>query len=330
MDKLRNAAIIMLGMGEKCAAEVLKNMDPKEVHAIIDAINGIDNISEYDVIKALNEFFIDSNDGAGVDIVTREYIKNSLVSAVEHRKIGALTEGVDREKAKWLELLKWQPLESIVTIIQDEHPQIIAVIVTAILNGEKSSRVIKSLPKELQNEVIMRMTNIGAISAFAMEALSSYIETQLENSEKYNPVSVDGIEAVANIMSYLDMETEAEIISNLSQADKLLTEKIQEKMFPFEKLAQMDGKSLQTLLKEVKSEDLVLALKGVDEFTRSTFMKNMSTKAAEILKDEMEIKGPVKLANVLDAQKRIIVLAKQMNEEEKIILSGKNDPDVVY
>lgn len=330
MDKLRNAAIILLGMGEKFAAEILKTMNPKEIQSIIEEINKLENVSEYEVIKALNAFFKDATGSSGIDLVTKEYVKNSLNSAAEHGMIGSLTDGIDGEKAKWLELMKWQPVENVVNIIQDEHPQIIAVIVTLILSSEKASQVIKSFPKDVQNQIILKMTNIGPISTFAIDALSSFFETQLQNPEKYNAVSVDGVEAVANIISHMDSETEREIMGHLSSNNKLLTEKIQEKILPFDRLAKLDNRSLQTLLQEVNNDDLVLALKGTDDYVKNVFLKNMSSKAAEILKDDMESKGPVKLASVVEAQKRIIVLAKKLGEEDKIILSTKNDPDVIF
>lgn len=324
MDKIKNAAIIIMGMGEKCAAEILKTMTPKDVQAIIEAINQIENVTEQDVVKALNEFFTESSSSAGVDIAS---IKNLLFSAVGSNHH---TDGISDDQAKWIESFKWQSHESIVAMIQDEHPQVLTMIISVILNGDKASKVIKSLSKPLQNQVIKRASGLNPISVFAMEALAKFFKDKLDNTETYNAITVDGIEAVANIISYLDSDTEREIMSDLTNTDKVLTEKIQEKILPFERLAQLDNKSLQTLLKDVKNEDLVLALKGVDEYIKSVFMKNMSQKAAEILQDDIEAKGPVKLAAVVEAQKKIIRLAKKLADEEKIVLSTKSDPDVVY
>jgi flagellar motor switch protein FliG len=329
MDKFKNAAIILLGLGEKCAATILKGMTPPEVQSVIEAINKIDDVTEIDVVKALNEFFKDSNGADGIDLIAKENIKNSIISAVENGRIGGLNEN-NNERSKWIEYFKWQPLETIMAIIQEEHPQIIAVIATVILNNEKASKMLKSLPKPLQTEVIHRMTHLGPISNFAMEALSIFFESQLITSEKYNDISVDGVECVANIISFMDSETEKEIMDELSSKNKTLTEKIQEKILPFERLADLDSKSLQILLKEVSNEDLALALKGADEAVKNAFFKNMSQKSAEILKDDMEAKGPVKIMNVVEAQKRIIVAAKKLHEEEKIILSIKSSSDVVY
>lgn len=333
MDKIRNAAIILLGLGDKCASEILKNMNPKEVRAILEAINTVDNVTEEDLIQALNEFFKESSNRSGIDVVSKEQVKNSLLSAVGNRGIGSIIHGIDSEKDKWLELMKSQPINSVFDLVQDEHPQIITAIVIIIFNyisSDHGGKLIKIMPKTLQNQIFKRMTCIGSMSQFGVEVLARHFEKEFESSDKNNVVTVDGLETVANIISYLDTETENAIMTDLTSEDKALGEKIQDKIFPFQRLAELDKKSMQVLLKEIDSDDLVISLKGVDEHVKSIFLQNMSTKSAEILRDEMDSKGPVKLAAVLDAQKKIIRLAKKLDEEEKIILSTKNNPDVVF
>lgn len=333
MDKLRNAAIILLGVGEKSAAEILKTMNPREVRSIIDAINSIDSITEEDVVRAINEFFIESNNSSGIDVDTKEQIKNSLLTALGSKGAGAMIHGVNSDKDRWLELVKDQPMESIVDLIQDEHPQIITAIVIIIFNNissESGTKLIKAMPKEMQNKIFRRMTSIGYISKFAIDALGEFFLKELESAEKNNIITIDGLETVANIISYLDSDTEKQIMTELTNDNKELGEKIQDKIFPFQRLADLDKKSIQVLLSEVKNEDLVIALKGTDERVRETFLQNMSQKSAEILRDDMESKGPVKIANVLDAQKKIIRTAKKLDQEEKIVLSTKNNPDIVY
>jgi len=333
MDKIKNAAIILLGVGEKNAAEILKNMGPVEVKTIIDAINGLDNITEEDVIRALNDFFIESNSNSGIDISAKEQIKNSILTAMGNKGINSFIQGIDSDKNQWLELVKLQPMASIGDMIQDEHPQIITAVVVVIFNNissELGTKLIKSLPKKLQTQIFRRMTTMGSISKFAIDALAAFFSYELQNAEKNNVISVDGLETVANIISYLDSETEREIMSELTGDNKDLGEKLQDKVFPFQRLADLDKKSLQTLLSEVKNEDLVIALKGVDERVKEIFMQHMSVKSAEILRDDLDSKGPVKLAHVIDAQKNIIRLAKKLDEEEKIILTKKNNSDIVF
>ena len=324
MDKIKQAAILMLGMGDRYAAEILKGMEPKEVQAIIEAINGLGNISEVEVVEALNAFFKDANNNNGIDIFAKEQFKNSLASVVESKKLETLLDEGNGDHIKWQDVFKLQSSEMIHSILQDEHPQVIAVIAVLILPSEKASQMIKRLSKETKSQVIARMASLGPVSTFGMESFSIFFESELHNKEKYSEISV------ANIFSYLDSESERDIFEGISSINSGLSEIIQEKIMPFEKLTQLDKKSLQTLLSEVSNDDLVMALKGCETYVKNTFLKNMAAKSADILKDELESKGPVKIANVIDAQKRIVNLAKKLAEEDKIILSMKVDSDFIY
>ncbi len=333
MDKIKDAAIILLGVGEKCAAEILKNMNPKEVRTIIEAINNVGNISEEDVIRALDDFFIESNNTYGIDVASKEQIKNSILMAMGNKGMGSLIQGISGDRDQWLELVRLQPMTSIVDLVQDEHPQIITALAIVVFNNigsENGTALIKALPKPIKNLVFKRMTSVGAISKFGIDALAIFFQKELQDPDRNNIVTVDGLETVANIISYMDSETEREIMTELTSENKDLGEQIQDKIFPFQRLAELDKKSMQVLLAEVKNEDLVVALKGVDEHAKEVFLKNMSVKAAEILRDDMESKGPVKIAHVLDAQKRIIRTAKKLDSEEKIVLSTKNNPGIVF
>jgi len=327
MDKIRKAAIILLGLGDDYAEEILKNMSKSEVHKIMEVINTLDTISEDDVIQAMNEFF-NVTEGTGIDIVSKEHLKNSIVSALGIKGM----EKIDLEKSKWLELIKHEPLDGILDLIREEHPQVITALVVILtqLGSLRASEITKAQTKEMKNDIIKRMSVIAPMSTYGLQALGIFIERELDCSDRYGVVTVDGVDVVANLISNLDAETEREIISELSSKDKALAEKIQDKLLPFEKLAYLDPKSLQILLKEISPDDLVISLKGSNEHLRNSFMRNMSTKAAEILKDDLESKGPVKLSNVIEAQKRIILLAKKLAKEEKIILTSKSDNDVVF
>lgn len=327
MDKIRNAAIIILGMGEEYAEQILKNMSKAEVHKIMEVISTLDNVEEEDVILAIDEF-LNKSANNGIDIVSKEKIKNTLVSTLGIQGL----ENIDITKSRWIELLKNEPLTSIGEILKDEHPQILAAIIVILtqLGSSRATDIMKIQSPEMQTNIIRRISAITPISAYALEALSDFFDNELARSDRYGVVTVDGVDAAANLISNLDSETERNIISDLTNTDKDLADMIQDKLMPFEKLAYLDSKSLQLLLKEVNSDDMVMALKGANDHIRNTFMKNMSAKAAEILKDDLESKGPVKLALVVEAQKKIVQLAKQLSKEEKIILSGKSDSSVVF
>lgn len=330
MDRIKQAAIIMLGMGEKYAGEILKSMEPHDVEAIIRCIDKIGNVSEVEVVQALNEFFHDANNSSGIDIVSKETFKNSLVTVVENKKIQSMSDGTNDDNVKWIDVFKLQSSDMIYSIVQDEHPQVIAVIAAHILPSDKASQLIKRLPKELKTQVITLMASLGSVSTFGMNSLAMLFERELHNKQQYNEISINGVEAVANIISYLDSESEREIFEGISTINSDLSTIIQNHIMPFERLAQLDKKSLQTLLSEVENDDLVLALKGAEDYVRNVFLKNMASKSADILRDELESKGPVKISNVIDAQKRIVNHAKKLAEEEKIILSTKVNFDVIY
>lgn len=332
MDRIRNAAIILLGLGEKNAADILKNMNAKEVRAILNAINTIDSVTDDDVIQALNEFFKESDGAAGIDVVSKEQIKNSILMTVSTNGLDNIIHGIDNEKDKWIGIINDQPPNILVDLIQEEHPQVITAIVIIIFNyisSDYGTKVIRLLTKNLQNQIFKRMSCMGTMSRVGIESLGNFFETEFNMSSSNSVITLDGIETAANIISYLDTATEQQIMTEITNEDKVIGEKIQDRIFPFHRLAELDKKSLQVLLKEVKNEDLLLALKGVDDRVKDIFMQNMSQKAAEILKDEMDSKGPVKISAVHDAQKRIIRLAKKLDEEEKIVLSSKNSPDVL-
>lgn len=333
MDKIRDAAIILIGLGEKAASDILKNMNPKEVQAILEAINSIDGVTEEDVEKALTNFYKESSNDSGIDIVSKEQVKNSILMAVGPKGIDSIIQGIDPEKDKWLKLLRSQSMNTILSFVQDEHPQILTAVVIIIFNyigREEATKLIKLLPKDLQNQIFKRMSSIGSISQFGIDALALHFENELKNPEKSsNMITLNGIEAVANIISYLDSETENEIISALSSENKEAAEQIQKKVFSFDRLAEMDRRSMQVLLKEVDADDLLLALKGSDEDIKRIFIQNMPGNSAFILKEKLESKGPAKLSEILDAQKRIISRARKLEQEERIVLTKSRHYDDV-
>ncbi|MFI4962903.1 MAG: flagellar motor switch protein FliG, partial [Legionellales bacterium] len=257
---------------------------------------------------------------SGLNGTSGNYIKNTLVSAVGSHKAGSMMEGNSLiDELKGIELLKWQPLHILEDALRDEHPQIIAVVLLC-LDSDKAAQVLHSMPKSVSRVVVSRMTKLVPLSQSAMQILSDYLEELFTQSTKFKVLTTDAMNKAANIISRLDSDTEHEIISYLGKENKELSEKIQEKIFPFEKLGQLDGRSLQTLLAEVDSQQLLLCLKGADEALKKTFFKSMSSKSAELLIEDLESMGPVKIKEVIQAQKSIIEKAKQLAKDDKIII----------
>ena len=331
MSSRKNAAIILLGMGENHAAEILKILSQKEVEAIIEVMNNIDDVSEHEVIKALNDFFRESQITSGLNASSENYIRNTLVSAMGTEKAALMIDQDKNPKSntlKGIELLQLQPLHHIVAAIQDEHPQVITVTLMC-LQSDLSAKILKCLPKPLSQDVIMRMTHCNPVSQYAMNLLSNYFEEQFEKTEKFKLLTSDGFNLAANIIAQMDAESETEIMASLEKNNQDITEKLNDKLFPFDKLAQMDNRSMQTLIAELSNDDLVLALKGADEDIKAIFFKSMSAKSAELLQEDIESKGPVKLSDVLAAQKRIVATAKKLSKEEKIFLTSSNDQSTI-
>lgn len=319
-------------MGESCAAEVLKTLDHKEVETIIESMNSIGEVSENEVIRALNDFFKDTKSVSSLNVTTNDYIHNTLVSAVGSHKADSMihTEEAGRTaRYTGLELMKWQTSHQIVEALREEHPQIITICIMC-LDSDKAAAILKILPTDLRKDIIKRITNCSTVSQFAMQTISNFLENQFAKTEKYKNITSDGVNLAASIIAKLDLDTETELLNHLSQEDETITSKIEGRLFPFEKLAELEPKSLQTLLTEASQDDVVLALKGADDNIKATFFKNMSAKTAELLKDDMDSTGPVKLSDVFEAQKRIVTFAKKLNKEEKIFIpSNKNNNEMV-
>lgn len=325
MDNLRNAAIILLGMGENCATEILKNLSHKEVESIIETMNNMDEISEEEVIKALNEFFNETNTTTGINVTSNEYIRKTLLSAVGQDKAGTIfDETYMAEELKGCELLKWQPIYSIVDALIDEHPQIITVALMC-LESEKSAQILQLLPQELSHNVINRITNLSPVSSYAMKTLSDYLEEQFTQPEKFKLITSDGVSIAANIIANMDGKSETDVMTYLSSENKVISEKIQDRLFPIERLAKFDSRSMQTLIAEIGNDELILALNGADESIKKIFFKNMSAKSVDLLNDDIDSAGPPKTVESIEAQKRIVALAKKLISEDKIYLpDGKS------
>ena len=329
MTDLDQAAILLFGMGESQASEILKHLSQKQVEKLISSMNKLGDIDEVQVIKALNKFFSETNSHTGMAVGSDKYIRNTLISAIGNEKATSLIDKAALgEKYRGLEMIDWQDPRVIAEILQHEHPQVIAVTLTHV-DGEKSAKVIGDYSKEKRIDILQRITQIGPISPMALQELSKVIEQHLAASPNFKTLPTAGIDATADIVNYLDNDLEKEILEGISSSDEELATKIQERMFPFEKLVDLDDRSLQTMLRDLENDDLILALKGSDEDLRVRFFKNMSERAALMLKDDLEAKGPVQLSEVLSAQKRIVTQAQKLAKDGKIVIPSKGQDDLV-
>jgi flagellar motor switch protein FliG len=329
MDGLSRAAILLLGVGEKNAAEIMKNLEPRHVQKVGVTMSSMSNVSKSDIQAVLDEFIKEVEQQTSLTIDSDDYIKNVLTQALGEENANPLIDRIlTKDKDSGLNKLNWLDSRVVADVIRNEHPQIIATILT-YLDSEKAAEVVSFFTADKRVEVLLRMCSIDTIKPEAISELGLIIEEQLSGQKIGKTASLGGIKSVADVINYLDGSVESEVIEKIKDMDEELCEKIQEKMFVFENLDDVDGRSIQALLREVSNEQLMLALKGTTERVKDKIFSNMSKRAAELLKDDLEAQGPVKVSEVETAQKEILAVARRLAEEGQISLGSKGGEEMI-
>lgn len=317
------AAILLMSLGEKDAAEVLRLMGPKEVQKVGTVMATLKNISKQTVGQVLDEFVTTVEEQTNLGIGNEDYIRNVLVSALGEDKAGGL---IDRilmgHSSKGLESLKWMDPRAVAEIIRLEHPQIIAIVL-AYLDSDHAAEVINFLPERTRPDILMRIASLDGIQPQALQELDEIMERQFQGNTNVKSSSVGGLKSAADILNYMETSVESGIMENIKEMDAQLGDKIQDLMFVFDNLADVDDRGIQALLREVSSESLIMALKGADESIKEKIFSNMSKRASEMLRDDLEAKGPVRVSEVETAQKEILAIARRMADAGDIVLGGK-------
>ncbi|MFK7974634.1 MAG: flagellar motor switch protein FliG [Halioglobus sp.] len=322
------AAIFLLGMGEAGAASIMRHMAPKEVQSVGAAMAALKEVSNEQIAEVVQDFSERVNAVNPIGIGANDFTRRVMVEALgEKRARSMLGKVMNGPASKGMDSLKWMDARSVAELIGDEHPQIVALVL-ASLEGDHAAQVLGLLPAEIRPDVVLRVARLELIDPTAMEELDQVLERQMDNTQEFPPASVDGLTTAAGILNGLDSEQEAEVLEALKQADMDLGEKIQDLMFVFENLMTLDDRGMQRLIRDISVDNLTVALKGVDQELQERFFKNMSSRAAEMLKEDMEAKGPVKLADVEEQQKEILVIAAKLADEGEIFM-GKGGDDFV-
>jgi len=323
------AAILMLALGEDVAAQILKHMDPKEVQKIGVAMSELKNVTKDQVDAVILEFGATVEKHTNIGLGTDEYIRNMLTSALGEDKARTI---IDRillgGNSKGLETLKWMDPRAVAELVRLEHPQIISIIL-AYLDPEQAAEVLSLLPERVRIDITMRIASLDGIPPAALQELNNIMEKQFTGQNNVKSSSVGGLKSAANILNFVDTSVESDIMDNIKEVDAELGQKIQDLMFVFDNLVNVDDRSIQTLLREVSSESLIIALKGADDTLKEKFFGNMSKRAGEMLREDLEAKGPVRLSEVQAAQKEILAIARRMAEAGDLTLSGKGGDDFV-
>ncbi len=325
----QKSAILMMLIGEEEAAEILKNLSPREVQHLGSAMYSVQGLGQDLVNQVLDEFLAIIKEQTSLGLGAGNYIRNVLTKALGDDKAqSVLTRITPTSQERPIEILDWMDARSIAELVVDEHPQIIALVMS-YLDAGLASDVLLSLPDELQPDVVYRVATLETVQPEALRELEDVMQRKFKSNATLRASQVGGVKAAAQIMNFTKQDTEALIMEVIGEEDRNLMQAIQESMFVFDNLLDSDDKSLQTLLRNIETEDLVLALKGADEPLRDKLFSCMSSRAAANLADEMEALGPVRLTEVQDAQKRIINIARTMSDEGTIVLAGRGGDDFV-
>ncbi|MDX5333096.1 MAG: flagellar motor switch protein FliG [Gammaproteobacteria bacterium] len=319
------AAILLMSLGEADAAAVLKHMGPKEVQKVGAAMATLQNISKTQASGVLEHFVREVSEQTALGVSSDEYVRNVLVSALGEEKAGGL---IDRillgRNSKGLEALKWMDPRAVAEIVRLEHPQIIAIVLS-YLDADHAAEVITHLPDKVVADVVMRIATLDGIQPSALQELDQILEKQFSGNSSAKTSSVGGVKPAASIMNFMDSSMEERIMGMIAEQDEELSQRIQDLMFVFDNLMDVDDRGIQALLREVQTDTLIIALKGADDALKEKIFKNMSKRAAEALRDDLEAKGPVRLSDVEAAQKEILTVARRMADSGEIVLGGGGD-----
>ncbi|ACR11388.1 flagellar motor switch protein FliG [Teredinibacter turnerae] len=322
ISRVDQAAILLMTLGENAAAEILKHMGPKEVQRLGTAMAALNNIQQYEVEVVLANFLDEVRTQTGLGMGADNYIRNMLVSALGEDKANGL---IDRillgGNTTGLDTLKWMEARSVADIIRNEHPQIQAIVI-AYLDADQSAEVLAFFPEKVRLDVMMRVAALDTVQPSALQELNNILEKQFSGSAGSQTKEMGGYKTAAEIVNNLDSSIGSELMDAIREIDEDMGNQIADLMFVFENLKDVDDRGIQALLREVSSDVLIVALKGADETLQDKIFGNMSKRAAELLRDDLEAKGPVKVSEVESAQKEILVIARRMADAGEINLGG--------
>ncbi len=326
---VERAAILMLALGEKDAASILSHMGPKEVQELGLAMANMSNVSTRKMEAVMHSFVDTLHNQTSLGVDSDQYIRNVLTNALGKDKAGGV---IDRillgRNSKGLEQLKWMDPRSVAELIRLEHPQIIAIVLS-FLDSDQAAEVLSEFPERIRPDIVMRIATLDGIQPAALQELDEILEKQFSGASNVKSSSLGGIKAAANILNLIEGSIESNIMEHVAGADPEIAQEIQDNMFVFDNLIDVDDRGIQTLMREVASDQLLLALRGADEGLKEKIFKNMSKRAAEMLRDDLEAAPPVRLSDVEAAQKEILTVARRLADAGEIMLGGSGGEEFI-
>ena len=327
----KKAAILLLALGEDAAADVMKNLEEAEIQQVGYYMSRFTDVSSEELDIVLEEFYRNSvMADYGVNISSSpDFVKNALTKALGADRAKELSDNLRAgEEEAGLEALRYAEPIMIANYIRTEHPQTIALILSYLKNAEQSSAVLREMPESLQADILYRMAVIESIPPGVISEMNEVLTEEMKTAGSM-ATSVGGVEPVAEILNSVDKATETRILSSIEETNPELAEQIRELMFTFEDMALIDAKQMQLVMKDVDQADMVLALKTASDAVKELIFGSMSSRAAEMVREDLENLGPAKLSDVEAAQQKIIKVVKKLEEAGTITIAGAGGGDLV-
>jgi flagellar motor switch protein FliG len=327
----KKAAILLLSLGEDIASDVLRNLEGEEIQKITNYMSRLKNVPPEDMRNVLDEFYDRTSSGTISLQGGENYIKRVISKALGERRaeeiIKEMGSGSKIDKSSFQQSVRNLDPKTLAVLISNEHPQVISVIL-AHLPPERAAQVLTLLPENLKLEVILRFSSTESITAEVLEVIDEILQKKMESLGTKVSQQLGGIQKVADMLNQMDKSIQETLLDQVGEKEPILADEIRQLMFSFEDLVLLDNRGIQTLLKEISNQELAMGLKAASETIKDLFFKNMSERATNMIKEDMEVLGPVRLRDVESAQKNIIRIARSMEQEGKITIRGQGEEDV--
>lgn len=325
----RKSAILLMTLGEEAAGKVLQQMSPGEVQALGEAMATLAHVKRTEVNDVLEEFRLETEQYSALHLDSGSYLRAVLNKAMGNDRAADLLEGIlqSNESASGIERLNQLEATEVVELIRDEHPQIIATLLVH-MDRNKAADVLEQLPERARHDAVLRVATFGGVQPAALKELTEVL-TDMLGGDGAKRSRLGGIRAAAEIVNMMSSAQEESVIKHVREHDEVLAQKMIDEMFLFENLLELEDRSVQLLLKEVESESLIIALKGAPQELRDKFLKNMSQRAAEMLREDIEMRGPVRVSQVETEQKGILLIVRRLADAGEIVLGGQGSDSYV-
>ena len=322
LSGVEKSALLMLSLTPADAAQIFRNLEPKQVQKLGMKMASLEDSSQAKVSSVHRAFIEDIQKFSNIGLDSENFVRTSLIEALGEDKAGNLVDQIILGSgSKGLDSLKWMDARQVASIILNEHPQI-QTIVLSYLDPEQSTEILTQFPEKVRLDLMMRIADLEEVQPAALQELNEIMEKQFAGQAGAQAAKMGGAKAAANIMNYLDTAIEGPLMDSIRESDEDMSQQIQDLMFVFDNLIDVDDRGIQTLLREVPPDQLQLALKGADELLKNKVLANMSKRAAEMLADDIEAMGPIRISEVEGAQKEILTIARRLSDAGELMLSG--------